>query len=318
MSSPASHPILSCAGAKTWEVGLLKDEAAEWAAMQRAGEAIARAIEEDFKEIGGLPDNVRILVLAGKGHNGGDALLAAKSLLAARPAAVVEIGFAFDVGELRPLARRAWQTLLETAGTRVQPLTLRPRHPERSYDLCLDGVFGMQFRLPLEEPAAKLLAWVNTHPRICLRAAVDLPSGLGEKNVGTVFRADFTYATGIVKSPGCARSQRGLCRPAALSRPRLLRGGVRLTPTRCGIACSPAINARTPLARLRPSQSDKRTFGHLFVLGGSHSYPGAVVLAVRAALRSGAGLVTAFVPDGSLVPEVCRATSRGDVGGLPG
>jgi len=51
-----------------------------------------------------------------------------------------------------------------------------------------------------------------------------------------------------------------------------------------------------PLAGLRSSQSDKRTFGHVFVVGGSRGYPGAVLMAVRAALRSGAGLVTAFVP----------------------
>jgi NAD(P)H-hydrate epimerase len=53
----------------------------------------------------------------------------------------------------------------------------------------------------------------------------------------------------------------------------------------------------SPLAGLRSPQSDKRTYGHLAVVGGSHSYPGAVMLAVRAALRSGAGLVTAFVPE---------------------
>jgi hydroxyethylthiazole kinase-like uncharacterized protein yjeF len=53
----------------------------------------------------------------------------------------------------------------------------------------------------------------------------------------------------------------------------------------------------SPLASLRPAQTDKRTFGHLFVVGGSRSYPGAIVLAVRAALRSGVGLVTAFVPE---------------------
>ena len=50
-----SHPVLTCAEAKAWEASRLKDEAAEWAAMQRAGAAIAAAIEEDFKEIGGLP-----------------------------------------------------------------------------------------------------------------------------------------------------------------------------------------------------------------------------------------------------------------------
>jgi NAD(P)H-hydrate epimerase len=55
------------------------------------------------------------------------------------------------------------------------------------------------------------------------------------------------------------------------------------------------------LAALRAPLSDKRAFGNLFVVGGSRSYPGAVPMCVRAALRSGAGLVTAFAPE-SLVP----------------
>ena len=59
--------------------------------------------------------------------------------------------------------------------------------------------------------------------------------------------------------------------------------------------------AAGPLAGLRPPQSDKRSQGHLLVLGGSRSYPGAVLMTVLAALRSGAGLVTAFVPE-SLAP----------------
>jgi NAD(P)H-hydrate repair Nnr-like enzyme with NAD(P)H-hydrate epimerase domain len=153
MSQLDSHPVLTCAEAKAWEAGLLKDEASEWAAMQRAGAALAMAVEEDFREIGGLPDDARILVLAGKGHNGGDALLAAKGLLAARPAASVETVFAFDAWELRPLARRAWQALLETAEQRVQPFNWS-QGMERSYDLCLDGVFGFGFRPPIAEPAA--------------------------------------------------------------------------------------------------------------------------------------------------------------------
>ena len=41
---PSSHPILSCAEAKAWEAGLLKDETAEWTAMQKAGAAIACAL----------------------------------------------------------------------------------------------------------------------------------------------------------------------------------------------------------------------------------------------------------------------------------
>ena len=291
-----SHPILTCTAARAWEISRLANEEAEWAAMQRAGASLARAIEGDFREIGGLPANAHILVLAGKGHNGGDALLAARSLLAARPAAIVETMFAFDAGELRPLARRAWQALLETAGTRVQPFN-PGQGMERSFDLCLDGVFGMQFHLPLEEPAAKLLAWVNTHPRIRFRAAVDLPSGLGEKNAGTVFRADFTYATGIVKSPVVFEAN-----SAFVGRLRYLDLGFFAANAPESVERVLTTQILAPLAGLRPAQSDKRTFGHLFVLGGSHSYPGAVVMAVRAALHSGVGLVTAFVPE-ELVPE---------------
>ena len=51
-----------------------------------------------------------------------------------------------------------------------------------------------------------------------------------------------------------------------------------------------------PLAALRAPQSDKRTFGHLFMIGGSRGYPGAVLMSARAALRSGVGLVTVFLP----------------------
>ncbi len=297
MNPVPSHPILTCAGAKTWASGLLKDEAAEWAAMQRASAAIATAIVQDFREIGGLPDNARILVLAGKGHNGGDALLAAKAILEKYPQATADVLPCFEEATLRPLAKRSLDELRHVAGKRVNEVkTVGLKTELASYDLCLDGVFGFQFRPAMEDTTAEILAWVNTHPRIRFRAAVDLPSGLGEQNAGTIFRADFTYATGVVKSPVVATAN-----AAYVGRLRYLDIGY-------FSAQMPESNERvlteqilSPLTALRQSQSDKRTYGHLFVIGGSHSYPGAVVLAVRAALHSGVGLVTAFVPE-KLVP----------------
>lgn len=298
MDRVPSHPVLTCAEAKAWEANLLRGEAAEWSAMQRAGAALAEAVAADFQEIGGLPEAARLLVLVGKGHNGGDALLAAGALLRERPEASVDVVFVYGESALRPLAARAWQTLPK-ARIRSLPADGIQEILSASYDLCLDGVFGFQFRLPLEEPAAGWLARVNTHPRIRLRAAVDLPSGLGENNAGTVFRADFTYATGIVKTPVIEAEN-----AAFVGRLRYLELGffsgaqdVADAPQR---VLGPDILA--PLAALRASQTDKRTYGHLLVVGGSRSYPGAVVMAVRAALRSGAGLVTAFVPE-RLAPE---------------
>ncbi len=302
-----SHPVLSCAEAKAWEAGLLEDGAAEWQAMQRAGAAIARALREDFREIGGLPHDARLLVLVGKGHNGGDALLAAQGLLEAKPQAQADVAFAFGEDALKPLARQSWRELARAAPGRVHSFD-RAKGMEHSYAACLDGVFGFQFRPPMDEATAALLAWVNTHPRIRLRAAVDLPSGLGETNAGTVFRADFTYATGIVKSPVLSPANA----PCA-GRPRYLDLGFfdavaglvepgpgSATPATKDRILQPSI--LRPLAQLRPAQTDKRAYGHLFVIGGSRGYPGAVLMTVQAALRSGLGLLTAFVPQ-SLAPE---------------
>jgi NAD(P)H-hydrate epimerase len=65
-----------------------------------------------------------------------------------------------------------------------------------------------------------------------------------------------------------------------------------------------------PLRALRPATADKRTFGHLFVVSGSRTMPGAVLMAVESALVSGVGLVTAFVPEslaGSFAARVPEA-----------
>ena len=120
MNPAWSDPILSCAEARALERRLFgDDEAREWAAMQRAGAAVARAVLEDFKEIGGFPPAGRLLVLAGKGHNGGDALLAARTILEQFPAARATVLLVLGERALRPLAWRAWRELLRRrAGSR--------------------------------------------------------------------------------------------------------------------------------------------------------------------------------------------------------
>lgn len=302
MKTIDSNPILTCADAGNWEKRLLKNESSEWTAMQIAGEKIAREVLNDFREIGGLPDGARLLVLVGKGHNGGDALLAARWVLKMYPKATSDIFLFFDESSLRPLARRSLDELLGAAGKRCRQPDFRQLKTESpDYDLCLDGVFGFQFRPPMDKITAKSMAWVNAHPRIRLRAAIDLPSGLSDVGGEKAFRADFTYATGIVKSPVVAETS-----GAWVGRLRYLDlGFFRARNPKSG---QRVLMARLlePLAQLRASQSDKRTFGHLCVMGGSHSYPGAIMLAVRAALRSGVGLVTAFVPD-TLVGQYAAA-----------
>lgn len=59
----------------------------------------------------------------------------------------------------------------------------------------------MQCKPPLRGELPKLLQGVNSYSGIDFRAAVDLPAGLGDQSCETIFRADFTYATGIAKAP---------------------------------------------------------------------------------------------------------------------
>ena len=134
----ASHPILACAAARVLEEGLFHgDEALEWVAMQRAGRAIAAAVRRDFEEIGGFPADARVLVLAGKGHNGGDALIAAQALVAAFPGVRVDVRFVLGQRALRPLAARAWRELSATAAA-GRLVALRPEADGPSgYDLCM-------------------------------------------------------------------------------------------------------------------------------------------------------------------------------------
>jgi len=283
----ASHPILSCAEAGSLERELFAgNEIREWAAMRQAGAAVAAAVLADFEEIGGFPATGNLLVLAGKGHNGGDAMLAAAEILRRHPRAGVDVLLVNGVRSLRPLAVRAWQELQHTAPERVHSVSNRALRG--SYALSLDGVFGYQYRPPLDAKSIAALKMANAL-KVRLRAAVDLPSGW---EAPEAFRADFTYATGIVKSPLLTLPNAG--------RLRYLDLGFFPTPveTPDGVLTREVISS---LQGWRDPHADKRRFGHVFILAGSRHYPGAALMAVLAALRSGAGLVSAFVPE-SLVP----------------
>lgn len=305
MAMQGAYPILSCEQAGVFEAEFFGgDEAREWTAMQAAGRALAAAVAEDFGEIGGWPTReARVLVVAGKGHNAGDALIAAEALHARFGAVAVDVVFVFGERALRPLARRAWDEL----STRARRVRADASDWAAGYDLCIDGVFGFQFRAPLAGGAAELLARVNAWP-VRMRAAVDLPSGLGE---AAAFRADFSYATGIVKTPLVELANAGRVRFLDLGfwgKEKCNQFGCTLQGLGEGVLAA--------LGGWRAAGSDKRTFGHLLIVAGSRRYPGAALMATEAALRAGAGLVTAAVPE-SLVPAFAARLPEAMWLGLP-
>lgn len=303
-----SHPIFSADETRALEARLFgKDEEKVWSAMLSAGASVAAAALRDFREAGAFPQEARILVLAGKGHNAGDALIAAREILLRHPGAAADVVFAFGPGKLGSLPARAWRDLAAAGGARVRAIDSGA--VAGAYDLCLDGIFGFQYRPPLP-PQAVAAIEASAKAAIRFRAAVDLPSGLDEE---AGFAADFSYATGTVKADliGCAHA----------GRPRFLDLGF----FQDGLADSQRARSGDrillrsvldPLARMRPPGVDKRSQGHLVIVGGSMQFPGAVLMATLSALRSGAGLVTALVPE-ALAPSHASRAPEAMWSGLP-
>jgi NAD(P)H-hydrate epimerase len=299
-----AHPILSCSEALQYEASLLGgDESKTWDVMNKAGRSLGRATLRDFNELRIFPRDPHILVLAGKGHNAGDAFLAADELLKARPRGHVVVLFALGEVGLSPLAERALLVLREHSQVDVRSFTgacdvegvhafLDSLSGGRPFDICIDGILGMQCKPPLRGLLPELLNGVNTYPRIDFRVAVDLPTGLGDVPCKTIFRADFTYATGIAKTPLFTKTAQPY-----VGRIRYLDidfFSSQKHPTSSEYILTGRI--LDTLRVLRSSQTDKRHYGHLFVVAGSRSYPGALMMCTKAALYGGTGLVTAFAP----------------------
>ncbi|GHC00249.1 NAD(P)H-hydrate dehydratase [Cerasicoccus arenae] len=294
-----AHPILTCEEALAWEKSLLAGKEAEWTAMNKAGRSLGRAALDDFCEIAHMHSHAhrkpRVLVLVGKGHNGGDALLAADEIAHLRPEAEIFILPLIDKKECRTLTRRAWDLLEQRDHTQTISIL---KIANLDFEFCLDGLLGMQFRPPLRENAQQLLSMVNQHRSIRFRVAVDLPSGLGDENA---FRADFTYATGILKTPAIDPKQAD-----RVGRLKYLDIGffeeLYLGPQ---ASCEDVLTHEvlSALRDWRPAASDKRKFGHLFIVAGSRNMPGALLMNAMAAVRSGVGLVTAFAPE-SIAPQL--------------
>ena len=262
------------------------------ALMERAGEAVAAFCLRQY------PLAARVMVVCGKGNNGGDGFVAAR-LLAAEGVGV-RVLLAGSQWDVKGAAAEALNQLREATSDDVVaelPGTVTVDELQEllaEADLIVDAVLGTGFKPPLRGVAALLREALEEIEVPVL--AVDLPSGWDADSLDErspqAFRADavitFTapklahvfgaMTTGIFEPVVVAE----IGTPAAA-----IQSEQRLTWT----------GASKPLTELkRPINSNKGKFGHVLVVGGSFGIAGAPSMSSLAALRAGAGLVTAAVP----------------------
>jgi NAD(P)H-hydrate epimerase len=288
------YPILTLEKARAYEESILQgDDGKTAAAMESAGRAVGRSLLEDFPEIRAWPACPRVLVLAGKGLNTGDALVACGVLDEALPDLVVELVLSSPEGDLNPLAGEALGRLKASMGERLQTISIGDGLPDRAFDVVIDGLYGHGFRPPLKAEVSGLLKAVNESKAFSLRVSVDLPSGIGNETDPGSFVADITYIPGVAKTP-CFDNLNA----PFVGRIRFLETDPFLEPQapegQVDFVGSP--NAFKALNRIRATHTDKRDFGHCLILAGSSQMPGAALMATMGCLQAGAGLVTTFAP----------------------
>lgn len=315
-----SRPVLTCAEAIAFERSFLSSEEAEWNAMEAAGVALAQAVYADYRWWREWPLKTEVIVFAGKGHNAADALLATMHLKSLKVEGTLKVTVVWCFGKkgLRPLLRKTRQLAIDLFGDDLTELDWSEKQSEplvgKSFDLSFDGIVGMQFSGEWRGDGPAVVSWMNTHPeQLGFRVAVDLPSGMGDEASDLIAEADLTYATGVLKYPALKAALRG---DIVVGRLRYLdvgffngRGSVPLSDRR--FIGHEMLHTISPL---RKASGYKGSYGHVGLLGGSSCYPGAILLATRAALKAGAGLVTGFVPEAlslSSAPAIPEAIWRG-------
>ncbi len=268
-------PILSLAEMADADAAAVKSGVPTRILMQRAGEAVARAVIGRFKP-------VSTVVLCGPGDNGGDGYVAAKAL---KEAGWPDVTVA-TLGASR--AGAAAQAAAEWTGT-TTPLS---SDSARGAGVVIDALFGAGLTRALDPLAESALSAV-TAPIV----AVDLPSGLqGDtaRPLGQVRRAALTVTFHARKLAHVLEPGRSLCG-------EVLVADIGLAPP----DAPPKLVLNLPFnwAAAIPwpdVEAHKHRRGKLGVVGGRIASTGAARLAARAGLRAGAGLCTVLTQPGTL------------------
>ncbi len=276
--------------------------------MENAGRGVAEAVMRSSR-------GKRVVVVAGKGGNGGDALVAARMM--GEAGLQVRAFTLSEIDELTKTTREKAHLLNE-----LFPGTLRVlnedldelRRALGDADCAIDGLLGIGVDRPLSGKYLEVVMLMNNAD--LFRVAVDLPSGLPSDSgriIGEATNADLTVCMAAYKPAHLLYPARNYC------------GRIEVVPVGYPDALWEGL---TPIARVvekewiaehlptRRPDGHKGTFGRVLIVAGSLGMSGAAILATAGALRAGAGLVTVACPR-SIQPVIATAIPEAITIGLP-
>ena len=267
--------------------------------MENAGLAVVRQVEE---LLGHDLNGKKAAVFCGGGNNGGDGLVAARHLH--NRGCEVRLYFLTDPDIFRGDALANYEILCNMGVSGLQLSESRRLNLARmalwNADVAIDAIFGTGLHDDVQGVNLEVIQMLNESSTPVV--ACDIPSGLSAssgKPLGDAVRADVTVTFGYCKLGlvlSAAKPYVGKLVVADISLPQQVEDGL---PVRRELLdadfCRRWLEARDP-------EAYKGDFGHVAVLAGSAAMPGAAILSCRSAMKTGAGKVTAAVPQAARLP----------------
>ena len=262
--------------------------------MENAGRGFVESLKERCTGLKGE----HVVVICGRGNNGGDGFVIARHLINHQCSVdVILLGRQSDVqGDAAVML----QAVLKMARTPQSAIRFRQITSPGAFrylrpgGIVVDAILGTGFVGELTGLPLKAVEWINAHTHFV--ASVDIPTGVNASSgivEGTAVQADLTVTMGLAKighyiGQGCDAS--GSVVVTDISIPRFL---FRLSKRPTLRVEEQDVRRRLPR---RGRMAHKYAVGKVLVLAGSRAFPGAAALCATAALKSGAGAVILATP----------------------
>lgn len=271
--------------------------------MENAGSACARNIRNILER-----DNItgkKIIVVCGKGNNGGDGFVIARKLAENGYKVCVLLASGYpSSAEATYMYKLALDLSIPTIWFEAdRAKAIKTIH---SADIIVDAVFGFSFYGNLSEDMEYLFREMNSADGV--RFSVDLPSGVycdSGYYAKNCFKADYTVAISSLKPAHIIHPACDFCGDIIVA-------SIGIPEESFSVASDCAYTYdRSDVRELFPvreATAHKGVFGHVLCICGSRNMPGAAVMCAGAALRSGVGLVTVAFPESAYIPIASKLT----------
>ena len=258
--------------------------------MERAANALTSAITDRWSA------DVPVVVFAGPGNNGGDALAVAR-LLTEKGYQVQT--FLFNIsGKLSADCAENKQRLMTKKGRPLLTEVTQEFDPPQLEKgmLVVDGLFGSGLNKPLAGGFASLVKYINASPAQVV--SIDVPSGLmtedNSYNVrANIVKADVTLTLQHMKLSFLFAEHQQYVGHVDVLDIGLSPEGIKSTDAQYTLLEEADV---LPMLRPRDAFAHKGSMGHALLVAGSYGMAGAAILSARACMRSGAGKLTVHTP----------------------